>query len=67
MPQIFTASADTRLRTAALLLAVVFVVSLLFTAGFMNSTYLTNVGWVVTQPVPFSHEHHVGGLGLDCR
>ncbi len=19
------------------------------------------------QPVPFSHEHHVGGLGLDCR
>jgi hypothetical protein len=20
-----------------------------------------------TQPVPFSHEHHVGGLGIDCR
>ena len=19
------------------------------------------------QPVPFSHEHHVGGLGIDCR
>lgn len=22
---------------------------------------------VVDQPVPFSHAHHVGGLGLDCR
>jgi ferredoxin len=22
---------------------------------------------VVEQPVPFSHQHHVGGLGLDCR
>lgn len=21
----------------------------------------------VEQPVPFSHEHHVGGLGIDCR
>jgi hypothetical protein len=67
MPQIFTASADTRLRTALLMLALVFAGSLMFTAGFMESTYVTRVGWVVTQPVPFSHEHHVGGLGLDCR
>ena len=22
---------------------------------------------VKDQPVPFSHEHHVGGLGIDCR
>jgi len=21
----------------------------------------------IEQPVPFSHEHHVGGLGIDCR
>ncbi|MBV9784505.1 MAG: cytochrome C [Acidisphaera sp.] len=25
------------------------------------------VGWVIDQPVPFSHEHHVAGLGIDCR
>ncbi len=25
------------------------------------------VGYVQQQPVPFSHEHHVGRLGLDCR
>jgi len=24
-------------------------------------------GFVLEQPVPFSHEHHVAGLGIDCR
>lgn len=24
-------------------------------------------GTTLQQPVPFSHEHHVQGLGLDCR
>ena len=24
-------------------------------------------GQTVEQPVPFSHEHHVSGLGIDCR
>ena len=24
-------------------------------------------GVVREQPVPFSHEHHVSGLGIDCR
>lgn len=27
----------------------------------------TGVGWEIRQPIPFSHEHHVRGLGLDCR
>ena len=29
--------------------------------------YAKERGIVQQQPVPFSHEHHVGGLGLDCR
>jgi Cytochrome c7 and related cytochrome c len=32
-----------------------------------RTDYATALGWVVDQPVPFSHEHHVSGLGLDCR
>ena len=32
-----------------------------------RTDYATAVGWVLDQPVPFSHEHHVSGLGLDCR
>jgi hypothetical protein len=36
-------------------------------AIFVNSPYFTEQGVVKDQPVPFSHAHHVGGLGLDCR
>jgi len=31
------------------------------------SPYSTAVGVPMNQAVPFSHEHHVGGLGIDCR
>ena len=34
---------------------------------FIRSPYTRMVGVAPEQPVPFSHEHHVGGLGLDCR
>jgi len=29
--------------------------------------FVTGRNIVVPQTVPFSHEHHVGGLGIDCR
>lgn len=32
-----------------------------------TSPYITWAGVVRDQPIPFSHEHHVGGLGIDCR
>ena len=32
-----------------------------------RSPYVTDQNVTRDQPVPFSHEHHVGGLGLDCR
>jgi Cytochrome c7 and related cytochrome c len=31
------------------------------------SPYMTKVNIPIEQPVPFSHEHHYGGLGIDCR
>src|SRR5262249_5498859 len=34
---------------------------------FVRSSYGTDAGVVRVQPVPFSHEHHVGVLGIDCR
>src|ERR687890_345452 len=67
MPQIFTASADTRLRAGFLLFLAALVGASLFAGGFVNSSYVTLVGWTQHQPVPFSHQHHVGGLGIDCR
>ena len=32
-----------------------------------RSSYLTDRHLVTEQPVPFSHKHHVGGMGIDCR
>lgn len=29
--------------------------------------YVSQVGVARDQPVPFSHKHHVAGIGLDCR
>ena len=67
MPQIFTASADTWLRAAVLALAVASLAGSLMAAGVVNSAYITRADLPVRQPVPFSHKHHVGELGLDCR
>jgi hypothetical protein len=35
--------------------------------SLMTSSYITSQSVTREQPVPFSHAHHVGGLGLDCR
>lgn len=32
-----------------------------------RSSFNTRQGVVVKQPVPFSHDHHTAGLGIDCR
>jgi hypothetical protein len=32
-----------------------------------DSPYVTRQGEILNQPVPFSHDHHVSGLGIDCR
>jgi Cytochrome c7 and related cytochrome c len=35
--------------------------------NFQRSPYVTYAGVVRPQPVPFSHQHHVAALGIDCR
>lgn len=67
MSQIFSPAADTWLRVVALVIATVLVGLVAFAALFGNSTYTTRVGWTQAQPVPFSHLHHAGELGIDCR
>ncbi len=32
-----------------------------------RSPWVTQVDVAREQPIPFSHKHHVGGLGIDCR
>ncbi len=35
--------------------------------AYERSSYGTGMGVSVVQDVPFSHQHHVGILGIDCR
>jgi hypothetical protein len=67
MPQIFHRSTNTISRFS--IFGVLFVLAgLLWVIAAVNrSAYVTEQDVVREQPVPFSHDHHVGGLGIDCR
>lgn len=67
MAQIFPRAADTYLRAGLIGIAVVVVGLLLLAGGLVRSDYLTGVAKQIAQPVPFSHRHHAGQLGIDCR
>ena len=67
MSQIFNRSANQIARFSlvggALAAGLVAWVGLLL----LRSDFVTGANANVTQPVQFSHAHHVGGLGIDCR
>jgi hypothetical protein len=67
MSQIFHHSTNTFARIT--IFGAVFIVGFLAWAfaEIDRSTYETRATQPREQPVPFSHAHHVGGLGLDCR
>ena len=67
MPQIFHPSANTLSRLTIYGSVVVILGPVVLTYLVLRSPYQTKVGVVQPQPVPFSHEHHVRGLGIDCR
>ncbi len=67
MPQVFH-------RATNILSRITLFGGILGAAGLMwvcqvytRSGYGTRGGVAVVQPVPFSHQHHVGVLGIDCR
>ena len=67
MAQIFPRSANALARASIYL-------GLFFVAGaglalyqLARSGWVTRQGRVLAQPVPFSHDHHVAQIGIDCR
>jgi Cytochrome c7 and related cytochrome c len=67
MSQIFPRSANAIARAS-----IAGVIGLAAVAGWiimvaMQSSWVTRQDEVVVQPVQFSHLHHVGGEGIDCR
>jgi Cytochrome c7 and related cytochrome c len=65
--QIFRPGANTIAKLVLACLAAVPVLAIGLGYQIVGSPYITAQNVTRNQPVPFSHEHHVGGLGLDCR
>jgi hypothetical protein len=67
MPQIFHPSFNTISRVT--IFGAVFMAAGAFAIVYsvVRSPYVTEAKVVREQPVPFSHRHHVGDVGLDCR
>ncbi len=68
MAQIFSKAADGWIRLFLVGAAAMVAGSILFAIGAAHSDWVTGADiHPPTQPVPFSHRHHVGELGIDCR
>ncbi len=67
MSQIFprSANATARMSLGGLVAVVLFAGWLVF--ALMRSSWATGQHDFIEQPIQFSHAHHVGGVGLDCR
>jgi hypothetical protein len=67
MAQLFRPRANSiaRLTVAGVPLLAVGTSAIVY--GFARSDFWTEVKVPQQQPVPFSHQHHAGGLGIDCR
>ncbi len=67
MSQVFPKSANA--WSKASVLAIVFVLLGLgwVVLTIQRSDFVTTANQFVEQPVQFSHQHHAGGIGIDCR
>jgi len=67
MGQLFKPSSNNVAR-ATIIGALLVLAGTAWTVRYLQrSPYTTDVGVARAQPIAFSHEHHVGGLGIDCR
>lgn len=67
MTQLFKPKDNDIFRAVIVGTFVLLIVALMYSDLLQGSSYLTRKGTDVEQPIPFSHKHHVGGLGIDCR
>ncbi len=67
MPQLFRPVADTIARVVLIGILVTPFAAMGGLYAVMRSEYITGQSITQKQPIPFSHAHHVGGIGIDCR
>jgi hypothetical protein len=67
MAQLFHRSMNSVARIVVFGLPLLGMGSILGGTVLYRSGYMTGENETIDQPVPFSHKHHVGELGIDCR
>ena len=67
MAQFFPHSANAYARTSIALIVLLLAGVGLGLDRLQRSPWVTKEGERMEQPVPFSHQHHVAGEGIDCR
>jgi hypothetical protein len=67
MAQIFHRSTNTISRASVFGAVFLLGGGLWLILEYNRSAWYTNARSPVAQPIPFSHAHHVGGIGIDCR
>jgi len=67
MAQIFHPSTNTISRVTIFGGALLVIALVAALVAINESPYITEVGVARSQPVPFSHKHHISDDGIDCR
>jgi hypothetical protein len=67
MAQLFHRGANNVAKASMVVAVVLAGVAFYAYTQIARSSYLTNQGMERPQPVQFSHKHHVGDDGIDCR
>ncbi len=67
LPQLFHRSSNSFARATLIVLAATLAFAVWALAELNVSDYSKYTNQAIEQPVQFSHEHHVRGLGIDCR
>ena len=67
MAQVFDRSSNALARASLVLTGLLVIVLGVTLDELQRSPWVTRQGQRAEQPVPFSHKHHVEGLGLQCQ
>ena len=67
MPQIFDRSSNALARMSLILTGLIVIALGVTLDQLQRSPWVTRQGQRADQPVPFSHKHHVQGLGIQCQ
>ena len=67
MASIFRPTANLASKVALLVVAAGVLIAAAFWWLWPRTDYARHLRSMIEQPVPFSHQHHVAGLGIDCR